>query len=63
MCHLLSGRYQTTHKGGNGIGLISVAATASNYGGSAEFTHDDMVFYSDIILINKKSEPDHTPIL
>ena len=57
------GRYQTTHKGGNGIGLISVAATASNYGGSAEFTHDDTVFYSDIILINKKSEPDHTPIL
>ena len=34
-------RYLSTHKGGNGIGLISVAATAVRYGGTADYSHDD----------------------
>ena len=46
-------RYFSTHKGGNGIGLISVAATAARYGGTADFSHDDDVFYSNIILVNR----------
>ncbi len=46
-------RYLSTHKGGNGIGLISIAATAERYGGTASFSHDDTVFYSDVLLVNK----------
>ncbi len=47
-------RYLSTHKGGSGIGLVSVSATAEKYGGEANFSHDDEIFYSDIILVNKK---------
>ena len=47
-------RYLSTHKGGNGIGLVSVAATAARYGGTADFTHDEEVFYSDIMLVNSE---------
>ncbi len=46
-------RYLSTHKGGNGIGLISIAATAARYGGTASFSHDENVFYSDVVLVNK----------
>lgn len=46
-------RYLSTHKGGNGIGLISIAATASRYDGTADFSHDDSVFYSDVMLVNR----------
>ncbi|MCR4756676.1 MAG: GHKL domain-containing protein [Butyrivibrio sp.] len=51
-----NGRYLSTHKGGNGIGLISVTATSEQHGGSASFTHDDKVFYSNIMLVDK-NEP------
>ncbi|MCR5545939.1 MAG: GHKL domain-containing protein [Lachnospiraceae bacterium] len=37
-------RYLSTHKGGNGIGLVSVIATAEKYDGTASFSHDDYVF-------------------
>ena len=46
-------RYLSTHKGGSGIGLFSVAATAERYDGTANFTHDNNVFYSDVMLVNK----------
>ena len=46
-------RYLSTHKGGNGIGLVSVAATAGRYSGTADFTHDSKVFYSNVMLVNK----------
>ena len=46
-------RYLSTHKGGSGIGLISVAATAAEYGGTADFSHDDEVFYSNIMFLNR----------
>ncbi|MBQ9359988.1 MAG: GHKL domain-containing protein, partial [Lachnospiraceae bacterium] len=46
-------RYLSTHKGGNGIGLISIAATAARYDGTAEFSHDEGVFYSEVMLVNK----------
>lgn len=49
-------RYLSTHKGGNGIGLISIAATAARYGGTASFSHDDAIFYSDVLLVNKATE-------
>lgn len=49
-------RYLSTHKGGNGIGLISIAATATRYGGTADFSHGDTVFYSDVMLVNKPTE-------
>ncbi|MCR5279931.1 MAG: GHKL domain-containing protein [Lachnospiraceae bacterium] len=42
-------RYLSTHKGGNGIGLISIAATASKYNGMARFRHDNAIFYSDVM--------------
>ena len=48
--------YLSTHKGGNGIGLISIAATAARYGGTADYSHDDTVFYSDVVLVNKPTE-------
>lgn len=50
------GRYLSTHKGGNGIGLVSIAATAERCGGTADYSHDDGVFYSDVMLVNRKSE-------
>lgn len=46
-------RYLSTHKGGNGIGLISIAATAARYDGTTEFSHDEGVFYSGVMLVNK----------
>ncbi len=47
-------RYLSTHKGGNGIGLLSIAATAGRYDGMADFSHEQNVFYSNIMLVNKK---------
>ncbi len=49
------GRYLSTHKGGNGIGLASIAATAERYGGTADYSHDDDAFYSDVMLVNRKN--------
>ena len=46
-------RYLSTHKGGNGIGLISIATTAARYDGTADFSHDDSIFYSDVMLVNR----------
>ena len=48
--------YLSTHKGGNGIGLISIAATAARYGGTADYSHDDAVFYSDVMLVNRPGQ-------
>ena len=47
-------RYLSTHKGGNGIGLLSIAAAAERYGGMADFSNQGEVFYSDIMLVNQK---------
>ena len=46
----IENRYLSTHKGGSGIGLLSVAATAARYDGTATFTHDGTIFYSDVVL-------------
>jgi len=51
--HQKKDHYISTHKGGMGIGLISVAATASRYNGTAVFSHDDTTFYSDVMLTNE----------
>ena len=42
--------YFSTHKGGQGIGLSSICATAERYGGMAKFSHSGNEFYSDIVL-------------
>ncbi|MBQ5484058.1 MAG: GHKL domain-containing protein [Lachnospiraceae bacterium] len=46
----IENRYLSTHKGGSGIGLLSVAATAARYDGTATFTHDGTIFYSDVVV-------------
>lgn len=45
-----SDTYLSTHKGGHGIGLSSIAATAERYGGIAKFSHEGNEFHSDITL-------------
>lgn len=48
------GRYFSTKSDGSGIGLTSVAATAENYGGVAQFSHEGKLFYSNIAIpLNK----------
>lgn len=47
-------RYLSTHKGGHGIGLVSVTATAERYGGSADFYHRGHLFRSNVMMVNKK---------
>lgn len=42
--------YYSTTKGGNGIGLESIAFTAEKYGGTASFYHKDNVFCSDVVV-------------
>lgn len=43
-------RYLSVKRDGTGIGLSSVAHIAENYGGSAEFSNDGSVFYSNVII-------------
>ena len=43
-------RYLSVKRDGTGIGLSSVANIAASYGGSAEFSNDGSVFYSNIII-------------
>ncbi len=47
---MLGGRYLSTHRGGNGIGLSSISLIAENYGGNATFHHSGTEFYSDIVI-------------
>lgn len=48
------GRYVSTKSDGSGVGLASVAATAENYGGVAQFSHEGKLFYSNIAIpLNK----------
>ncbi len=47
-------RYLSNHKGGSGIGLVSITTTAEHYGGSARFSNDDRMFYSDVMLVNRE---------
>lgn len=43
------GRYLSTRRGGDGIGLGSVRSIAERYGGFARFSHEDRAFYSDVM--------------
>ena len=43
-------RYLSVKRDGTGIGLSSVSNIAASYGGSAEFSNDGSVFYSNIII-------------
>ena len=42
--------YLSTHKGGSGIGLTSIATVAEKYGGMAEFSHTTDRFTIDIVI-------------
>ena len=44
------GRYLSTHRSGNGIGLRSIQSIVERYGGSARFSHQDTEFYSDVMI-------------
>lgn len=44
------GRYLTTHRNGQGIGLSSINSTAQKYGGTVRFSHDDKEFKTDVVM-------------
>ena len=44
------GSYLSTHKGGSGIGLTSIATVAEKYGGMAKFSHTADGFTIDIVI-------------
>ena len=43
-------KYLSTKKDGNGIGLLSISATAEKYSGVTNFYHSESEFYSEIML-------------
>lgn len=43
-------RYLSTHPGGSGIGLTSVASIVERYGGTATFRHEGKDFFSGVII-------------
>lgn len=47
---LRNGHYLSTRQRGEGLGLRSVLSIATRYGGTAEFSHDDREFVSDVML-------------
>ncbi|MBQ9157644.1 MAG: GHKL domain-containing protein [Eubacterium sp.] len=44
------GKYLSTHRKGNGIGLASIASTAEHYGGVSTFSHNDREFCSNVMI-------------
>ena len=44
------GRYFSTSRNGTGLGLASIRTTAENYNGTAEFSHQDGEFYTDVVV-------------
>lgn len=46
----LKGKYLSTKREGDGIGLESIRETAAKYGGIAEFSHSGSEFYSDVMI-------------
>lgn len=42
--------YHSTKHSGHGTGLISIAAVAEKYGGSAQFSNSDKEFYADVVM-------------
>lgn len=51
------GVYLSTNRGGEGIGLASIAASAGKYGGVAQFYHEGNQFYSNIAIpLNQQEE-------
>ena len=47
---LQDGRYLSTRLNGSGLGLDSIRTTAERCGGSADFSHEDREFYSNIMI-------------
>ena len=43
-------KYVSSRKDGSGIGLSSIRITAEKYNGTARFSHDDKVFYIDVVM-------------
>ena len=44
------GRYLSTNRKGEGIGLASIASTAAAYGGVAAFSHEGKRFYCNVAI-------------
>lgn len=44
------GSYHSTKHGGRGTGLLSIAAVAEKYGGSAQFGNSDKEFFVDVVI-------------
>ena len=44
------GRYVSTKMEGSGLGLSSITQIAESYGGSAEFSDRDGVFYTNVMI-------------
>lgn len=44
------GKYASSRRGGNGIGLSSIEITAEKYNGIARFSNEDKVFYIDVVM-------------
>lgn len=42
--------YRSTHPGGSGIGMTSVASIAERYGGTASFRHEGKTFFSGVMI-------------
>lgn len=42
--------YRSTKHSGRGTGLISIAAVAEKYGGSAQFSNSEKEFYADVVM-------------
>lgn len=42
--------YHSTKHSGRGTGLMSIAAVAEKYGGSAQFSNSDKEFYADVVM-------------
>ncbi len=45
-----NGRYFSTGHSGSGIGLESITSIAASMGGSADFSHEDQEFFSNVML-------------
>ena len=44
------GKYASSRRGGSGIGLSSIEITAEKYNGIARFSHEDKIFYIDVVM-------------
>ena len=60
---LKNGRYLSSRRNGEGLGLKSIMTTASRYGGTVDFRHDEKEFFSSVMLpVGDPSRPEEKPL-